>query len=133
MAHPVVPGFTALRTDVIRPVPDPQVTTLPESPAPAIPRVALWRRLLPLWRHAVWAVVLFAVCAVAVSVRLDVQQLRKDLDRNARLEHEARLLNERLRLEIDARRRVVAVEQYAGALALGADARVVTLAGSSGD
>lgn len=122
-------GGIVLRADA-RPlvgVPDPQVTTLPETPAPALTRPALWRRLLPLWRHAVWATVLFAVCAVAVSVRLDVQQLRKDLDRNARLEHEARLLNERLRLEVDARRRVLAVEQYAGALALGVDARVVNV------
>lgn len=84
-------------------------------------------RLVPLWRHAVWLVALFAVCAYAVDVRLDVQQLRKDLDRQGRNETEARVLNERLHLEMDARRRAVAMEQVASRMGLTSEARVVHL------
>lgn len=83
------------------------------------------RRLLPLWRYLVYAVALFAVLAAAATVRLDVQQLRKDLDRNARATREARILNDRLHLEMDARRRILAMEQTAARLQLGPQARVV--------
>ncbi len=92
-----------------------------------LPRRLDLARLWPLWRHAVWVVALFLVSAVAVSVRLDVHQLRRDLDRNARTQREAQVLNERLRLEIDARRRAVAVDSVADAMGMGADIRVVRL------
>lgn len=84
----------------------------------------LARRALPLWRHAVWGGTLFAVLSLAASVRLDVQQMRKDLDRNARHTREARVLHDRLRLEMDARRRAVAMEAVAAQLQLGPEARV---------
>lgn len=87
----------------------------------------LLRRTLPLWRYGVWATAMFVVLAAAASVRLEVQQLRKDLDRNARVTREARILNDRLRLEIDARRRAVAMEAVAAQLALGPEARIVKL------
>ena len=96
---------------------------LPVTDTPA--RSGLLSRLLPLWRHAAWLAALFLVCAAAVSVRLDVQQTRKDLDRNMRMEREAQVLNERLRLEMDARRRAVAVEAIAQSLSLDASAKVV--------
>lgn len=84
-------------------------------------------RLVPLWRHAVWFVALFVVSAVAVSVRLDVQQLRKDLDRHARMDTEARVLNERLRLERDSRRRAVAVEAIAQSMGVDQEVHVVRI------
>ena len=93
------------------------------------PATSSWRRgvrrVLPLWRHAVWLAALFVVLAAWVQVRLDVQQLRTDLDRNSRHTREARILNDRLRLEMDARRRAVNVEAMAGRLAMTADAAVV--------
>jgi hypothetical protein len=98
---------------------------IPEIDADAEPR--RWQRLVPLWRYAVWAAALFLVCAAAVAVRVDVQQLHKDLDRNGRLEREARVLNERLRLERDARRNAVAVQAIATEFGLTADARIVRL------
>jgi hypothetical protein len=79
-------------------------------------------RLAPLWRHAAWLAAMFVVILMAIAVRLDVQQLHQDLDRNTRLQREARVLNERLRLELDARRRSVALEALAAAL--GIDPRV---------
>lgn len=107
---------TLIRTDVAVDLPS----------APATPAVAgALSRLIPLWRYAVYALTLFAVLAAAATVRLDVQQLRKDLDRNARATREARILNDRLHLEMDARRRILAMEQAAGRLELGPQARVV--------
>ena len=77
-----------------------------------------WVRLLGLWRHAVWASLFFGVCAASVSVRLDVQQLRVNLDRNARFSQQAQVLQERLQLEQDVRRRSAAVEAVAEMLVL---------------
>jgi sensor domain CHASE-containing protein len=102
------------------------LTTL--APVTDIGTTSRFADLKPLWRHAVWLAVLFVVCGIAVSVRLDVQQTRKDLDRNARMEREARVMNERLRLELDARRRVKAVQEVADAMHLGPGARVVRIA-----
>lgn len=93
------------------------------------PAARQWRlgaeRLLPLWRHAVWLSALFVVLAAWVQVRLDVQQLRTDLDRNTRMTREARISNDRLRLEMDARRRASAVEAVAGRLAMDGSAAIV--------
>jgi len=83
------------------------------------------RRLLPLWRYAVWLAALFLVLAAWVQVRLDVQQLRADLDRNTRMSREARIMNDRLRLEMDARRRASNVEAVAAQLGMSGDAVVV--------
>lgn len=83
------------------------------------------RRLLPLWRYAVWGMALFVVMAAWAQVRLDVQALRTDLDRNSRHAREARILNDRLRLEMDARRRAVHVEAMAGRLGVTAEAPIV--------
>jgi len=94
-----------------------------------VPAARRWqlgaRRFLPLWRHAVWLVALFLVLAAWVQVRLEVQSLRADLDRNTRMSREARILNDRLRLEMDARRRASNVEAVALRLGMGADAAVV--------
>ena len=93
------------------------------------PAAQQWRlgaqRLLPLWRHLVWLTALFVVLAAWVQVRLDVQQLRGDLDRNTRMTREARITNDRLRLEMDARRRASAVEEVAGRMAMTSNASVV--------
>lgn len=75
-------------------------------------------RFFALARHAVWLVSLFVVLAGWVQVRHEVQQLRKDLDRSGRARHEAQILNDRLQLEVDARRRTAAMEQIAAQLHL---------------
>ena len=90
-------------------------------------RVLQIRKLLPLWRHGVWLGALFVVLACAVAVRLDVQQMRKDLDRNTRAQREALILNERLQLEVDSRRRAVAMEAVAAQLAMTTEARIVSV------
>jgi hypothetical protein len=82
-------------------------------------------RLVPLWRHAVWLVALFAILTMWVDIRVDVQQLRKDLDRSGRAHREARIQNDRLQLELDARRRSVVLEDAARQLSFGDDARLV--------
>jgi hypothetical protein len=84
-------------------------------------------RLQPLWRHAAWGSALFAVLLVAAAVRLDVQSVRKDLDRNERAQREARVSRDRLRLEIDARRRTAVVDALATQMQLGPAAQVVRL------
>lgn len=88
-----------------------------------------WRgalaRLAPLWRHLVFVLALFVLLAAWVSIRVDVQALRKDLDRSGRAYRESRVLNDRLRLELDARRRAVAIEAAAARLAVSQPAPVV--------
>lgn len=112
---------TLTRTDVAVDLP-----VSPATPAAAALSHSL-RRLVPLWRYAVYAMTMFAVLAAAATVRLEVQQLRKDLDRNARATREAQILNDRLHLEMDARRRVLAMEKTATRLDLGPSARIVQL------
>lgn len=82
------------------------------APSWAVP----WSRLLPLWRHVVWLLALFAVLAAAVVVRLDVQRLQMDLDRNDRAQAATAVMQQRLQLELDARRRLIAVEGYAATI-----------------
>jgi hypothetical protein len=77
-----------------------------------------WRRLLPMWRHVVWMGGCFVIAAVAVAVRVDVQDLRKDVERTQDMQKEALLLHERLQLEVDARHRAAAVEAMATELAI---------------
>lgn len=86
-------------------------------------------KLKGFWRFGVFLLCLFGVTAFSVMVRLDVQSVRKDLVQNARTQREAGILNDRLRLEMDARRRAVAVEVVATNLELGPDARIVTVEG----
>jgi hypothetical protein len=111
----------------------PRASTVPQT-TPSGVRDALrtpdLRRLLPLWRHGVWLCSLFVVLASAAAIRLDVQQMRKDLDRNTRAQREARILNERLELEVASRRRAVAMEAVAAQMAMSADARMVSVKGS---
>lgn len=83
-----------------------------------------WRRLVPLWRHGVWMTSCFVLAAMAVSVRVEVQELRKDIERAEYRQREAGLLHERLQLEVDARRRAAAVEAIATELSVGAHVQV---------
>lgn len=87
-------------------------------------RLTVGQRILPLWRHAASAACLFIVLVVGAFIRLDVQQLRKDMDRTARASLEARVLHDRLVLEMESRRRSVAMEHAAGQLHLGPKARL---------
>jgi hypothetical protein len=90
-----------------------------------------WRkavtRLVPLWRYAVWGFAFFVLLATWVEVRLDVQALRKDLDRTGRVTREQRVLSDRLHLEIDARRRAVRMEQVALQMGLASTVPVVEI------
>ena len=86
-----------------------------------------WARLFPLWRHALWLAALFIVLAVAVAIRLDVQRLHMDLDRNDRAHRTASVLNERLTLELDARTRLETMQGYADALGANAAAPLVVI------
>ncbi len=86
-----------------------------------------WVRVLPLWRYLIVGGALFLMLTAAVAVRGDVQRTMKELDRNESLRREARINNERLRLEVASRRRAVAMEQVAGSLALGPEASLVHL------
>lgn len=88
-----------------------------------------WTRLVPLWRHAVWLVALFVVLAIAVVIRLDVQRLEMNLDRNDRAQHEASVLHQQLTLEVATRTRLQAVEGWAGQIGATADVDVVTVGG----
>lgn len=104
----------------------PQAYSLPH-PGRDVPWSVPWSRLLPLWRHAVWLAALFVVLAVAVLIRLDVQRLQMDLDRNDRAYRHAQVQQERLRLERDARRRLSAAEVAARAIEAGPNVKLVDL------
>ena len=90
----------------------------------ATPRRGLTERLLPLWRYAAFLTALFTVLLTSALVRLEVQQLRKDLDRTSRATLEAQVLHDRLVLEMESRRRAVAMEQVAVQLGLDGQARL---------
>ena len=90
----------------------------------------LYFRLLPLWRYAIWVAALFVLLAVAVAVRLDVQRLQMDLDRNDRVLRNATVLHERLNLEMNSRKRLMVVEAYAAQRGLEA-APIVLVEGGS--
>jgi len=100
-------------------------------PAPEV-EVAHWDtpfvNVRPLWRHVVAVTMIFALSVAWVEVRLDVKKTRIELDRNASMQREALVLNKRLRLEVDARRRAAAMEQVGRALSLSGAAPVVVVA-----
>lgn len=89
-----------------------------QSPAPSVLRAAI-TTVAP---YVAWLVALFVVLAWWVQVRLEVNQLRQDLYRNAAAHREAALFNERLKLEMDARRRTVAMERAARRMGLSREA-----------
>lgn len=93
---------------------------------PVVERRAL-ARLVPLWRYAVWIAAAFVLLTAWVTIRVDVQALREDLDKAGRAHREARIVNDRLRLELDSRRRAVAMEAAAARLSLTEDVQVVAL------
>ena len=106
-------------------------TLTPEATVPSaiLPgRVGLFERLVPLWRHALFVAAVAAVFGVGAWIRLDVQQLRKDMDRSSRAILEARVLHDRLGLETQARRRAIAMEAAAAELGLGPTSKVEVLA-----
>ena len=74
---------------------------------------SVFAKLLPLWRLIIWALAVFVLLIAAAVVRMDVQRLQMDFDRNDRLSREATLTNERLRMELDVRKRLGAVQGYA--------------------
>jgi hypothetical protein len=91
-----------------------------------------WAEVLgPLKGYGVWMVAVFLICAASAAVRLDVQQLHRELDRTHRAQREARMQNERLSLELAVRNRAAELEGAAGASGLGAQVVVVHVDGGS--
>jgi hypothetical protein len=83
--------------------------------------------IIPLWRHMFWLAVLFIAFFASVQVRLDVQQLRSDLDRNEYSQRTATVTNERLVLELDSRRRAEAVQNVALRMGIHNEARIIRI------
>lgn len=98
------------------------------SPTSLPARPSLRLRVFPLWRLGVSAVVFVGLVVIGAYVRLEVQQLRKDMDRTSRATLEAQVLQDRLVLEMEARRRAVAMERAADQLGLGPQASLVKAA-----
>ena len=103
----------------------PPTSTLPTAGVEVVPWASPWTSLIPLWRLGVWFAIVFVVAAASVTVRLDVARLQKDLARNAVLFREAQVLNERLQLEWDVRRRTAAVEFIASHMSMSSDLTMV--------
>lgn len=76
-------------------------------------------------RYAIFLLISAVVVAAGAWVRVDVQAQRKDLERVRRATVEASVLNDRLLLERDARRRMMALEPRATAAGLGQQAKLV--------
>jgi len=74
---------------------------------------SVFSKLLPLWRAVIWGLAVFILLVAAAVIRLDVQRLQIDFDRNDRLRSEAVVTQERLLLELDVRKRLGAVQGYA--------------------
>lgn len=70
-------------------------------------------------RYGIWLACLIVVVMVWLQVRIEVHQLRKDLHRTSAAIDQARVLQQQLTLELDARRRVVEAERHAVELGLG--------------
>lgn len=83
----------------------------------------------PVGWHLLWMLAVFGLLIVAVFVRLDVQQFEINLDRNDRAQRAASVLNERLELELRARRRLQVVQGYATQLHAVPEAPVVRVEG----
>ena len=95
------------------------VTALPDPSGRGSPTwPGTLRRLIPLWRHAVWVVALFALVVLWVDVRVDTQALRSDLRRSESARRAALEENEHLRLELDSRHRALAMEAAGQSLGL---------------
>lgn len=99
---------------------------IPSADVELLATTSPWSGLLALWRHAVWVGMLFVLLVVFLTVQLSVKQTVLDLERNVQLTREATLQHERLRLEVQTRRRAVAMEGLATALHLTGDVPMVT-------
>jgi hypothetical protein len=107
-------------------------TALPSRSADRTSTAGALRRLVPLWRHAVWLVSLVGLVLVWVDVRVDVQQLRSDLRKSEAARREAQAENEHLRLELASRRRAIAMEAAGRQLALTGDVGLATVSAPAG-
>jgi hypothetical protein len=114
---------------VTRSLPLPETTAF-DLAVPPLSDPASVARLIPLWRYVAFTAALFVVLSFWVHTRVAVQELREDLDKVGRAQREARVTNDRLRLELDARRRAIALEGAAVDLGLGERARVIRVGGS---
>lgn len=76
-------------------------------------------------RYGIWLACLIVVVMVWLQVRIEVHQLRRDLDRTGAAIRKARVLNQRLALERDARRRLIEAERVAAELGLTDDVEIV--------
>ena len=86
-----------------------------------------WRKFIPLWRHVAWMACVIVLVACQALIRVDVQQMRTELARNAVSQRHAQLLHQRLDLEMDVRNQAGALEQRAQLLGLSDEVRLVWL------
>ncbi len=76
-------------------------------------------------RYGAWLACFVVVLMVFLQVRIEVHQLRKDLDRTGTAIDAATDLNHQLVLELDARKRFVEAERHAVELGLTDDVTIV--------
>jgi len=86
-----------------------------------------WRQFLPLWRHLSWLACVIFLVACQALIRVDVQRMRTELARNAVVQGQAQLLQQRLELEQDVRNQASALELRGQSLGLADDVRLVWL------
>ncbi len=86
-----------------------------------------WRTFIPLWRHVAWMACVIVLVACQALIRVDVQQMRTELARNAVAQRHAQLLHQRLDLEMDVRNQAGALEQRGQLLGLSDEVRLVWL------
>jgi hypothetical protein len=79
---------------------------------------SVWSKIVPLWRVLIWALAVFFLLVTTAVIRLDVQRLQMDFDRNDRMRNHALITQERLLLELDVRKRLGAIQGYASAAEL---------------
>ncbi len=103
----------------------PSAAVTPASSIADTARDPMWRYMLRLLRQVGWVFVLFLAFVMWVSVRLECQQLQKNLDLNRRETMSAKVQNQQLSLELESRRSIREVERGARENGLDQPARVV--------
>lgn len=78
-----------------------------------------WKRLLPMWRVAVFSTVVLGLAMTNLAVRLSTIQLRKDIQTVEARQMAAEQVRARLELDRASRHAAVPLESVAAALGLG--------------
>ena len=88
---------------------------------------SVWIYLLRFLRQVGWMLVVFLAFVIWVSVRMECQQLQKDLHRNRREIEHTKVQTEQLSLELASRRSIGAVERKARANGIQWPAHVISI------